>query len=85
MPPSRKPSPIEVRNRLIEHSIRAMANARAEMANISNHDLLESVHLSPTYRLSAHNLLHYLALRHHDLRALQKQLTDPRSAALKPM
>jgi pyruvate kinase len=36
-------------------------------------DLLQDVH--PQHQLSAHNLLHYLALRSHDLRAIQAQLS----------
>ena len=34
--------------------------------------LLSSVH--PAWRKSADNLLHYLALRHHDIRLLQEEL-----------
>jgi pyruvate kinase len=36
-------------------------------------DLLQDVH--PKHQLSARNLLHYLALRSHDLRAIQAQLS----------
>ena len=36
-------------------------------------DLLQDIH--PEHQLSAHNLLHYLALRSHDLRILQAQLS----------
>jgi pyruvate kinase len=64
------------RNALIERSISAIENIRTEMTSISNSDLTENFHVTATYRLSAHNLLHYLALRRHDLRALQNQLTE---------
>ena len=36
-------------------------------------DELAAIH--PLYAVSAHNLVHYLALRRHDLRPLQEQLT----------
>ena len=47
---------------------------RASMVNLADQsaDQLQTVH--PNFELSAHNLLHYLALRQHDRRALQTRL-----------
>jgi pyruvate kinase len=58
----------------VESVLRALLAIRADMVG----DLtrlqarLDLVH--PSYRDSAHNLLHYLAVRRHDLRPLQRQL-----------
>ncbi|MGO9606500.1 MAG: pyruvate kinase [Candidatus Binataceae bacterium] len=49
----------EIRSSLIEHE----ADSRERVARIH-----------PTYRKSAHNLLHYVALRRHDIRMLQDDL-----------
>lgn len=46
--------------------------ARARDLEADYADALEKVH--PAYRKSARNLIHYRALRRHDLRKLQKQL-----------
>jgi len=50
-----------------------LATLRAEMVASAASAKLEDVH--PSYRASARNLLHYLALRRRDLRPLQLRLT----------
>jgi pyruvate kinase len=50
-----------------------LAAIRAEMVAASKRAKLDDVH--PSYRASARNLLHYLALRRRDLRPLQLRLT----------
>ena len=50
-----------------------LATLRAEMVASAASAKLEGVH--PSYRASARNLLHYLALRRRDLRPLQLRLT----------
>ena len=58
----------------IEHALNELASIRADMvASLA----LSQPHLArihPNYQDSARNLLHYLALRRHDLRPLQLRL-----------
>ena len=51
-----------------------LTTLRADMVDLADQsaDQLQAVH--PNFRLSARNLLHYLALRQHDRRALQTRL-----------
>ena len=47
---------------------------RAEMLSLEASEDVESAHVHPDHRISATNLIHYLALRRHDIRQLQAQL-----------
>jgi len=47
---------------------------RAEMLNLEAKGLTDEADVHPEHRASARNLLHYLALRRHDIRELQEQL-----------
>ena len=47
---------------------------RAEMLNLEADGLTGESDVHPGHRASARNLLHYLALRRHDIRDLQEQL-----------
>jgi pyruvate kinase len=58
----------------LEGLIRELRELRSEMIHLAEHALGASATLHPTYRDSARNLLHYVALRRHDLRPLQSRL-----------
>ena len=59
----------------LERLAEALAEVRAH-ALATERDLAPDVALvDPAYRASARNLLHYLALRQHDLREVQPELT----------
>jgi pyruvate kinase len=47
-----------------------------EMSTLESDSLSNDVALDPTYRQSARNLIHYVALRRHDIRRLQEALTS---------
>jgi len=47
---------------------------RSEMLSLEASGEAESAHVHPDHRISATNLIHYLALRRHDIRELQAQL-----------
>ena len=47
---------------------------RSEMLSLEASGEVESAHVHPDHRVSATNLIHYLALRRHDIRQLQAQL-----------
>lgn len=49
---------------------------RSEMLQLEKSGLPDSAGIHPEYRASAANLLHYLALRRHDIRELQAQLAS---------
>lgn len=65
---------VSSRNAEIEAVLKALAAIRADMVAdlVRSQTLLADVHQN--YRGSAQNLLHYLALRRHDLRPLQQRL-----------
>lgn len=56
--------------------IHELEDLHAEMVNLveENRSVITRIH--PENQLSAANLLHYLALRRHDMRGLQEQLAD---------
>jgi pyruvate kinase len=56
--------------------IRHLQSLRAEMLQLESSDLLDSESVHPDHRASAANLMHYLALRRHDIRELQAQLAS---------
>jgi pyruvate kinase len=47
---------------------------RSEMLSLEASGEVESAHVHPDHRISATNLIHYLALRRHDIRELQARL-----------
>jgi pyruvate kinase len=49
---------------------------RSEMLNLEATSLVDSAGVHPEHRASATNLIHYLALRRHDIRELQVQLAS---------
>jgi len=67
-------SRIHLNHRNVERLLRELTAIRADMISEPAvlHRRLQGVHAN--YRDSAHNLLHYLALRRHDLRPLQLRL-----------
>jgi pyruvate kinase len=60
----------------IQAAIRALMDLRADMLRLETRFSQRMRDLRATQRSSAANLVHYLALRGHDLRKLQKKLTD---------
>ena len=48
----------------------------SEMMQLEAADMVNSAGVHPEHRASAANLMHYLALRRHDIRHLQAQLTS---------
>src|ERR1700683_836259 len=56
--------------------IKRLSRIRADMLGLES-DFADQLALSnPAYRRSAANLLHYLALRRHDVRELQEELAS---------
>jgi pyruvate kinase len=60
----------------LDDLIAQLSTLRAEMATLEQRSSPELQSLPETHRQSAINLLHYLALRRHDLRSLQEQLAS---------
>lgn len=58
------------------HLIQQLSEIRGEMLCFADNSKGMLQDLDPTYRESAKNLLHYLAFRRHDLRALQSELAE---------
>lgn len=63
-------------NQEIGWLIRKTGLLRAEMSNLAEKQSQRLQGLSPQRAVSARNLLHYLALRRHDLREMQELLAD---------
>jgi pyruvate kinase len=65
---------VSSRNAEIESVLKALADIRTDMVanRVRSRPLLADIH--PNYHSSAQNLLHYLALRRHDMRPLQQRL-----------
>ena len=59
---------------MLDDVSRTLIGLRSEMLGAETHGLDDVADLSEDTRASARNLLHYLALRRHDLRTLQRQL-----------
>ncbi len=51
-----------------------LTSIRADMVDLESKKNSEIQRLAPHWRLSARNLLHYVALRRHDIRSLQEEL-----------
>jgi len=49
---------------------------RSEMLQLEASDMVDSAEVHPEHRASAANLIHYVALRRHDIRKLQAQLAS---------
>ncbi|MBU1775331.1 MAG: pyruvate kinase, partial [Gammaproteobacteria bacterium] len=62
------------KSRITERVIPALKELRAEAIALEREFENEIDHVPPGYRASAGNLLHYLALRQSDIRALQQDL-----------
>lgn len=60
----------------VRAAIQALVNLRADMRRLEGHFAQAIRELRSNQRTSATNLIHYLALRGHDLRQLQKKLTE---------
>ena len=58
----------------LESLLHELAGLRDEM--VASDERATFVDVDPRYQASARNLLHYLALRRHDLRPLQQRLTE---------
>lgn len=56
--------------------IQELENLHSEMLNLANDNLPALLHIHKDHQASAGNLLHYLALRRHDIRKLQERLAS---------
>jgi hypothetical protein len=56
--------------------IQGLENLHSEMLNLANDNLPALLHIHKDHQASAGNLLHYLALRRHDIRELQERLAS---------
>ena len=61
---------------LAQELIRQLNTLRAEMLQLEASGMVDSAGIHPEHRASAANLIHYLALRRHDIRQLQAQLAS---------
>jgi pyruvate kinase len=61
---------------LTQQLIQQLNLLRSEMLQLEASGLLDSSGIHPEHRASAANLIHYLALRRHDIRLLQTQLAS---------
>jgi pyruvate kinase len=70
-------APSGLRNKAeIRAAIQALMSVRSDMLRLEGRFSRRTRELSTNQRSSATNLIHYLALRGHDLRKLQKRLSD---------
>lgn len=60
----------------VQRLIRELEDLYSEMINLANQNRSTLARVCPENQTSATNLLHYLALRRHDVRGLQEQLAD---------
>lgn len=60
----------------IRNTIQALKDLRADMQSLEERFASQTRNLAPGQRHSARNLIHYLALRAHDVRKLQKKLSQ---------
>jgi pyruvate kinase len=65
---------IESNSRLFERLIPSLAQLRDDGLRLEQQHAAELSQVEPIYRPSARNLLHYLGLRRHDIRGLQRDL-----------
>ncbi|HEY7678480.1 MAG TPA: pyruvate kinase [Candidatus Methylomirabilis sp.] len=68
------PSPWDPKT--LEHAVAQLHRIRADMLELERKRTAQLEAMQPTYRQSARNLLHYLALRRHDIRGLQEHLAE---------
>ncbi len=61
---------------LPQQLIQQLEHLRTEMLQLERSDMVDSADVHPDHRTSAANLIHYLALRRHDIRQLQAQLSS---------
>jgi pyruvate kinase len=61
---------VEIRSIIAE-----LTALRSDMLRLVDQNLPSLAQVAPRHRLSAGNLLHYIALRRHDIRGLQDRLT----------
>jgi pyruvate kinase len=61
-------------NQALPELLNQLKFLRAEMKKLEASNQAEASEVDPAHRASARNLLHYLALRRHDIRLLQAQL-----------
>lgn len=59
----------------VDELIHELTSLRSKMLELEREGMARSPRIHPSYQKSARNLLHYLALRRHDLRHLQDRLT----------
>ena len=60
----------------IETLIAKLGEIRSSLVTLESDFLKRLSGVHPAWRKSANNLLHYLALRHHDIRLLQEELAE---------
>ena len=60
----------------IDRLIRALTEIREQCLGMERKFVREIKQVEPEHRISARNLLHYLALRQHDLREIQRDLSS---------
>jgi pyruvate kinase len=60
----------------LEELLESLTRIRCEMLRVESDFATELAHTDDSYKESARNLLHYLALRHQDLRPLQEKLAS---------
>jgi pyruvate kinase len=65
---------IESRSRLFERLIPSLVQLRDDGLRLEEQNAAELSKIEPIHRPSARNLLHYLGLRRHDIRGLQRDL-----------
>lgn len=68
------PSFAELHAAEIAELLTELVRLRQEMVEVATQAAGRIAKVDPTFQASAHNLLHYLALRRHDLRPLQQRL-----------
>ncbi|MHB8952074.1 MAG: pyruvate kinase [Pirellulaceae bacterium] len=59
----------------LDELINELTALRSKMLELESEEMVRAHRIHPSYQQSARNLLHYLALRRHDLRHLQDRLT----------
>lgn len=68
--------PLQSNTRVFERLIPSLTMLRDEALRLEQNFAEELVQIEPVYRASARNLLHYLGVRRHDIRNLQRDLAS---------
>ncbi len=68
--------PLQSNTRVFERLIPSLTMLRDEALRLEQSFAEELVQIEPVYRASARNLLHYLGVRRHDIRNLQRDLAS---------